>query len=152
MTYEESVEYINYESDKLIKRINGSLTEENMDSLNLNEHILLAYRYLRDEVMEGGFIQLIQNGYGPYVLLGPLPMLLKKQLGLKKFGQFLYDVQHEYKLHKEELESDKTDEEFMAQYEQYETINEFGDEYLDDYEETITPAIAQFFFEQKNEN
>lgn len=151
MTYNESVDFINKESDRLLKRVNGELTEQNMEQLSLDEHILLAYKYLRDEVMEGGFIQLIQNGYGPYVLLGPLPMLLKKQLGLKKFGQFLFDVKREYSLHKDELEADKTDEEFMAQYEQFETLNEYGDEYLDDYEEIITPAIAEYFLNQVNE-
>ena len=145
MTYEESIEYINKESEKLIERIDGVLTEQNMDLLSLDEHILLAYKYLRDEVMEGGFIQLIQNGYGPYVLLGPLPMLMKKQLGLKKFGQFLFDVKREYVLHKDELEADKTEEDFMAQYEQFEALNEYGDEYLDDYEEIVTPAVAEYF-------
>jgi hypothetical protein len=93
--------------------------------------------------MEGGFIQLIQNGYGPYVLLGPFPMLLKKEWGMKQFGQFLFDVAREYKANREELESDKSEEDFMAQYEQFDTLNEYGDEYLDDYEEEVTPLIVE---------
>lgn len=145
MDYQQSVDFLNTTTDRLISRIGGQLTEKNMDMLTLNEHILLSYRYLRDEVMDGGFIQLIQNGYGPYVLLGPLPMLLKKELGLKKFGQFLYDVQHEYKTNREALEADKTEDEFMAQYEQFETLNDYGDDYLEDYEEEVTPAIAEWF-------
>lgn len=145
MDYQQSVDFLNTTTDRLISRIGGQLTEGNMDMLTLNEHILLSYRYLRDEVMDGGFIQLIQNGYGPYVLLGPLPMLLKKELGLKRFGQFLYDVQHEYKTNREALEADKTEDEFMAQYEQFETLNDYGDDYLEDYEEEVTPAIAHWF-------
>ncbi|MCQ2131990.1 MAG: DMP19 family protein [Bacteroidaceae bacterium] len=145
MDYQQSVDFLNTTTDRLISRIGGQLTEGNMDMLTLNEHILLSYRYLRDEVMDGGFIQLIQNGYGPYVLLGPLPMLLKKELGLKKFGQFLYDVQHEYKTNREALEADKTEDEFMAQYEQFETLNDYGDDYLEDYEEEVTPAVAEWF-------
>ncbi len=143
MSYEEAVKYLNSETDQLITRIDGQLNESNMDMLSFNEHCLLAYRYLRDEVMEGGFIQLIQNGYGPYVLLGPFPMLLKKEWGMKQFGQFLFDVAREYKAHREELEADKTEEEFMAQYEQFEALNEYGDEYLDDYEEEVTPLIVE---------
>ena len=143
MTYDESVTYLNSETDQLITRIGGQLSESNMDMLSLNEHCLLAYRYLRDEVMEGGFIQLIQNGYGPYVLLGPFPMLLKKEWGMKQFGQFLFDVAREYKANREELESDKSEEDFMAQYEQFDTLNEYGDEYLDDYEEEVTPLIVE---------
>lgn len=145
MTYEDSVTYLNSETDQLIARIDGQLTDDNMNLLSLNEHCLLAYRYLRDEVMDGGFIQLIQNGYGPYVLLGPFPMLMKKEWGQKQFGQFLFDVAREYKAHRSELEADKSDEDFMAQYEQFEALNDYGDDYLDDYEETVTPAIVEHY-------
>lgn len=148
MTYNESVDFLNATTDSLIDRIGGQLTEQNMNMLTLNEHIMLAYRYLRDEVMEGGFIQLIQNGYGPYVLLGPLPMLMKRELGLKKFGQLLFNVQHEYKANRGTLEADKDDDEFMAQYEQFEQLNDYGDDYLDDYEEVVTPAVAEWFSSQ----
>ena len=145
MTYEDSVTYLNSETDQLIARIDGQLTDDNMNLLSLNEHCLLAYRYLRDEVMDGGFIQLIQNGYGPYVLLGPFPMLMKKEWGQKQFGQFLFDVAREYKAHRSELEADKSDDDFMAQYEQFEALNDYGDDYLDDYEETVTPAIVEHY-------
>ena len=145
MTYEESVTYLNTMTDQLIERIGGQLNESNMNMLSLNEHCLLAYRYLRDEVMEGGFIQMIQNGYGHYVLLGPFPMLLKKEWGMKQFGQFLFDVAREYKKHREELEADKSDEDFMAQYELFEILNDYGDDYLDDYEEIVTPQIVEHF-------
>ena len=145
MTYEDSVTYLNSETDQLIARIDGQLTDDNMNLLSLNEHCLLAYRYLRDEVMDGGFIQLIQNGYGPYVLLGPFPMLMKKEWGQKQFGQFLFDVAREYKAHRAELEADKSDEDFMAQYEQFEALNDYGDDYLDEYEETVTPAIVEHY-------
>ena len=145
MTYEDSVTYLNSETDQLIARIDGQLTDDNMNLLSLNEHCLLAYRYLRDEVMDGGFIQLIQNGYGPYVLLGPFPMLMKKEWGQKQFGQFLFDVAREYKAHRSELEADKRDDDFMAQYEQFEALNDYGDDYLDEYEETVTPAIVEHY-------
>lgn len=145
MTYQESVDYINHTTDSLLASIGGTITADNIDSLTLDQHCLLAYRYLRDEVMQGGFIQLIQNGYGPYILLGPFPMLMKKQWGLKDFGQLIFNVAHEYKRHRKELEADKNYEEFMAQYEQYEALNDYGDDYLDDYEEIVTPAIAEHY-------
>lgn len=145
MTYNEAVTTLNALTDQLIARIDGQLTDDNMNLLSLNEHCLLAYRYLRDEVMDGGFIQLIQNGYGPYVLLGPFPMLMKKEWGQKQFGQFLFDVAREYKAHRSELEADKNDDDFMAQYEQFEALNDYGDDYLDEYEETVTPAIVEHY-------
>ncbi len=36
------------------------------------------------------------------------------------------------------------DEEFMALYEQLEKLNDLGDDFLDDYQEDTTPAIAQY--------
>lgn len=151
MEYQEAVEYINTQTDQLIDKVGGQLTDETMNRLTIIEHCLLAYRYLRDETMQGGFIQLIQNGYGPYVLLGPFPMLLKKEWGLKQFGQLLFDVAKEYKKNRETLEADKDDDEFMAQYEEFEALNDYGDDYLDDYEETVTPLIAQYYKEHHEE-
>ena len=149
MNYEESIEKLYNLTDEMIERVGGQLTDDVMDRLSLDEHCLLAYRYLRDEVMEGGWFQLIQNGFGPYILLGPLPMLMKKEWGLKEFGQYLFDVSREYKKNKEELERDKTDEEFMASYEQFETLNEMGDDFLDEWEEVVTPAIVMGYIERQ---
>lgn len=149
MNYEESIEKLYNLTDEMIERVGGQLTDDVMDRLSLDEHCLLAYRYLRDEVMEGGWFQLIQNGFGPYILLGPLPMLMKKEWGLKDFGQYLFDVSREYKKNKEELERDKTDEEFMASYEQFETLNEMGDDFLDEWEEVVTPAIVMGYIERQ---
>ncbi len=149
MNYEESIEKLYNLTDEMIERVGGQLTDDVMDRLSLDEHCLLAYRYLRDEVMEGGWFQLIQNGFGPYILLGPLPMLMKKVWGLKDFGQYLFDVSREYKKNKEELERDKTDEEFMASYEQFETLNEMGDDFLDEWEEMVTPAIVMGYIERQ---
>ena len=140
--YSQAVQWLDTTTDQLLSQIGGQVTTDNIDQLTIHQHCLLAYRYLRDEVMQGGFIQLIQNGYGPYVLLGPFPMLLKQQLGMKDFGQFLFDVAREYKRNREALEADKIDEEFMAQYETFDTLNNYGDHYLDHYEETITPQIV----------
>lgn len=42
----------------------GELTAETMPLLTGEQHSLLAYQIFRDELMEGGFCQLIQNGYG----------------------------------------------------------------------------------------
>ena len=140
----ESTEFIMTLTDTYLGSIGGLLTADNMDKLNTNQHSLLAYRYLLEEVMEGGFIQLIHNGYGPYVLEGPFPFVIKKIWGFKDFGKFLFNVQHEYHMHKDEIFTELSEEEFMALYEQLEELNEYGDDFLDDFQETITPAIAEY--------
>ena len=143
--------YIHAITDTYLQRLGGSLTADNMDALSANQHTLLAYRYLLDEVMEGGFIQLIQNGFGPYVLSGPFPYMMKRMWGLTDFGKFLFNVQREYRHHQAELEADLTEAEFMALYEQHEALNEMGDAFLDDYQEDTTPAIATYVRERETE-
>jgi hypothetical protein len=112
-----------------------------------------------DEVMEGGFIQLIMNGYAPYVLEGPFPMVVKKQWGsvegqekvMKDFSKLLYEVKKEYHKHQEELSQDMSDEDFMAMYEQLEELNELGDDFLDEHQEEVTPAVAKMIVENLDE-
>ena len=134
-------------TDDYLAHVGGQLTAENMDKLSTDQHTLLAYRYLLDEVMEGGFIQLILNGYAGYVLEGPFPYVLKKEWGMKELSKLIYNVKREYHIHREELEQDMTDEEFMALYEQLETLNELGDDFLDDHQETATPQVAKYVAE-----
>lgn len=136
--------YIHFLTDQYLSHVGGELTAETMSLLTADQHTLLAYRYLMDEVSEGGFIQLIQNGLGPYVLAGPFPMMMKKSWGLVDFGKFLYKVRKEYLSNRESLESEKSDEDFMASYEQYEKMNDYGDTFLDDWEEEVTPSIAEY--------
>lgn len=126
-----------------LNKLGGSLTNENMNLLNNNQHTLLAYRIMLDEVSTGGFIQLIQNGYGPYVIGGPFAMMVKKEWNLVEFGKFMYKVRKEYFNHKEELEREMSEEEFMASYEEFDTMNNYGDDFLD-LEETMTPKIAEY--------
>ncbi len=137
-------EFIIELTDAYLNALGGGLTAENMGSLNTDQHSLLAYRYLLDEVMEGGFIQLIHNGYGPYVLEGPFPLVLKKMWGMKDFAKLIFNVRKEYHQHKDEIATELSEEDFMALYEQLEELNEYGDDFLDDFQETTTPAIVKY--------
>ena len=55
------INFITALTDAYLEHIGGALTAENMGKLNTDQHSLLAYRYLLDEVMEGGFIQLLKE-------------------------------------------------------------------------------------------
>jgi len=137
-------DFVRSVTDSYLEYIGGQLTAESMSKLNTDQHTLLAYRYLLDEVMEGGFIQLIQNGYAGYVLEGPFPMVLKKVWGMKDLANLIYDVKSEYYVNKERFDADITDEEFMALYEELDKLNNLGDDFLDDYQEVITPQICNY--------
>ena len=57
--------FIKVISDAILNSIGGKLTCDNMSELNADQITLIAYTVLRDEVMDGGFVQLIYNGWGP---------------------------------------------------------------------------------------
>ena len=143
----DSIGFIEWVTDGYLAAVGGALTEENMEILSAEQHAVLCYRYVLDEVMEGGFIQLIMNGYAPYVLEGPFPMVVKKEWGMKDFSKLLYEVKKEYHKHQEELSKDMDEDEFMAMYEQLEELNELGDDFLDEHQEEVSPAVAKMILE-----
>lgn len=118
------------------------LTAESMDRLNADQHTLLAYVTLRDELMDGGFCQLIQNGLGPYILHNPLARALK-QWGVEGLPALLHNARRIYDAHQEELERERTDDEFMAMYEEFDVFDPLEEEFLD-HEEEWTEAVAQY--------
>ena len=65
-------EFIQAFTDKYKEIVGGELTAETMPLLTGEQHSLLAYQIFRDEIMVGGFCQLIQNGYGGYIFDNPL--------------------------------------------------------------------------------
>lgn len=143
----DSIGFIEWVTDGYLAAVGGALTEENMEMLSAEQHAVLCYRYVLDEVMDGGFIQLIMNGYAPYVLEGPFPMVVKKEWGMKDFSKLLYEVKKEYHKHQEELSKDMDEDEFMAMYEQLEELNELGDDFLDEHQEEVSPAVAKMILE-----
>ena len=142
-----AAEFIDFVTDSYIEQLGGGLTADNMSMLNTDQHTLLAYRYLKAEVMEGGFIQLIVNGYAGYVLEGPFALVLKKEWGLRDLSKLIFEAKKEYHLNREKLEADMNDEEFMAIYEELEKLNDLGDDFLDEHQEKTTPAIAKYVME-----
>ena len=129
-------------ADAYREELGGPLAADNMDRLSAAQHTLLAYVILRDELMEGGFCQLIQNGYGPYILHNPLARALKGW-GVPVVPKLLYAARTIYDDHRQDLERERTDDEFMAMYEQYEQFDPLEEDFLD-AEEEATEAVARY--------
>ena len=127
-------------SDEALRRAAG----EGMDAplLTGEQHSLLAYRIFRDEVMEGGFCQLIQNGYGGYIFDNPFARVMRLW-GVADLAKLVYAARKIYEEHREDLERERTDEEFMAMYEQYEAFDDLEDEFLEK-EEMFTAQVAEY--------
>ena len=125
-----------------LESVGGELTTETLPLLSADQMTLLAYWTLRREVMEGGFIQLIHNGYGPFIFLNPFGRALK-EWGLKELRNMVYDGRRLYEKYGEVLERDMDDEAFMALYEQYEAFDDLDDEFVE-REEEWTSQVAHY--------
>ena len=124
------------------KEIGGEMTAGTMSLLTGEQHSLLAYQIFRDEVMEGGFCQLIQNGYGGYIFDNPFAKVMRLW-GVGDLSKLVYAAKKIYDSHRDDLERERTDEEFMAMYEQYEAFDELEDEFLEKKEE-YTALVAGY--------
>lgn len=134
--------FIQVFTDAYKQRIGGELTAETMPLLTGEQHSLLAYQIFRDEVMEGGFCQLIQNGYGAYIFINPFAKVMRLW-GLNDLSRLVYAARKIYDAHRQDLERERTDDEFMAMYEQYEVFDELEDEFLEK-EEEFTARVAAY--------
>lgn len=122
--------------------IGGELTADSMPMLTGEQHALYSFVTFRDEVMEGGFCQLIQNGYGAYIFDNPFAKAMRLW-GIGELTKIVYAAKKIYDAHREDLERERTDEEFMAMYEQYEDFDELEDEFLEK-EEMFTAQVAEY--------
>ncbi|HIT83500.1 MAG TPA: DMP19 family protein [Candidatus Avibacteroides faecavium] len=122
--------------------VGGEPTAEAMAGLNGWQNTLLAYATLRDEVMEGGFVQLVQNGYGPYIFMNPFAKAVR-MMGVPRLAALVNKAGKLYRANREDLERERTDEEFMAMYEQYERFDDIQDEFIDS-EPDFAGAIAAY--------
>lgn len=116
-----------------------------MEGMNASQHTLLAYHYFLTELVEGGFCQLIQNGYGPYIFENPFAKMMRLW-GLKDFSKLIYKAKTIYDAHKADLERSRSEEEFMAMYEQYEIFDEIEEDFMES-EEMVTMLIATYIEE-----
>ena len=84
-------EFLNVFIHKYLEVTGGVINAETMPLLNGYQHTLLGYHFFREEVLEGGFIQLIQNGYGPYIFDNPFAKAMR-MFGAKDFSKLIYDA------------------------------------------------------------
>ena len=119
-----NVAYKNVMYDELYEMLVEPLHEELykrqtfdfMDDLSPGQQLLLGYDYLRTQVVQGGFIQFIQNGY-----IGLMPSLIEQlnMVGAFEMAVVLDDVLKVYVLNMEQLGRTTTVEEFARLYDEF---------------------------------
>lgn len=135
--------------DRYLEVTGGEINEATMALLNGWQHTLLGYHFFREEIDEGGFVQLIQNGYGPYIFLNPFAKAMRL-MGAKEFSKLIYEAKRIYDEHRQELERECTEDEFMAMYEQYEEFDDLEEQFMD-MEEEVTETVARYVDEHLGE-
>ncbi len=120
----------------------GTLDADTLQRLNAAQTTLWAYSILHEEVMDGGFIQLIYNGYGPFFFLNPFAKAMR-EWGLPELAKIVNKGKKLFLAHKDELTKERNDEEFMALFEQYPAFDALDDAFVEDEEET-TETVAHY--------
>lgn len=131
--------------DAIREAIGGELTAEAMAELTADQITLLAYDMLRSEVMDGGFVQLIHNGYGPFFFRNPFDKAVRGW-GLPELCHVIRKCHKLYNQYRDELEADCSDEEFMALFERYPAFDDYDDAFVES-EEEWTARVAEYIDE-----
>ena len=111
-----------------------------VDELSEGQQIMVTYDYIRVQVGQGGFIQLIQNGY--VLLLPNMPEWLQK-VGANDMAKVIDDVLKVYVLNRELLDKDHSVEDFAKLYDE---LNEFEeiDKRFSQYDTTTIKSIVKY--------
>ena len=128
--------------DKYLEVTGGEINASTMPLLNGHQHTLLGYHILREEVNVGGFVQLIQNGYGPYIFDNPFAKAMRL-FGLKEFSKLIYAAKKIYDENKADLEKERDDDAFMSMYEDYEEFDDLEEKFME-MEEYVTAKLAEY--------
>ena len=132
--------FIKVISDAILNSSGGKLTCDNMSELNADQITLIAYSVLRDEVMDGGFVQLIYNGWGPFFFNNPFAKAIRLW-GLTDLAPLINKANRLYKKHRADIEKDYTDDEFMELFERFPDFDDLDDKFVEN-EEQWTNRIA----------
>lgn len=131
--------------NEIMNSIGGELNAETMQQLTPDQITLLAYCIYREEVMDGGHVQLIHNGYGPFIFLNPFAKAMRLW-GAKDFSKLVYSGRKFFEENQQMLTQDCSDEEFMAIYENYPGADDLDDEFII-MEEEVTDIVAHYIDE-----
>lgn len=126
--------------DAVRQAIGGELTAETMAQLNADQITLLAWDALHEEVMDGGFVQLIHNGYGGFIYRNPTARAFR-QWNVPELATLINHTHKLYSKYREQIERECTDEEFMALFEQMPEFDACDDKFVE-HEEQWTAMIA----------
>jgi hypothetical protein len=105
-----------------------------VDELNAGQRLALTYDYVQMQVGQGGFIQLIQNGY-----VGLLPdiVLQLQAMGAADMAATIDSALQIYVLNNERLDAPTTVQEFAKLYDEYKEVTPLDEAFMQGNTATI---------------
>lgn len=135
-------EFLNAVVEAIKNAAGGELNAETMSQLTADQITLWGYAILHEELCDGGFVQLIYNGYGPFFFDNPFAKAMRLW-GLHDFSKLIYKAKKAYDDSKQDFARECSDEEFMALFEQHPEFDELDDDFIEN-EESITLEVASY--------
>jgi hypothetical protein len=121
-------EYIFLFIEKYHELLSSDTTGLMQDEFTVEQNVLMAYNVFDNQVSNGGFIQLIENGFGPYVFDSPLSDHLR-DWGLTKTSDLIDQARIIYQAKREILEREKSLEDFTRLYQEHRDFEPIESEY-----------------------
>jgi hypothetical protein len=125
--------------------VRPELLQNALSSLSKEQCILVLYSDLYGQVTNGGFIQLIQNGYGRNLFDNPFAEGIAKW-GATQLADLVAQANVIYKAHREYLERQRTIPEFSQLYQEFKEFEPLEDSFykvIDGQTAIIRAYIAQ---------
>lgn len=119
-----------------IKKHIGELNAETMGVLNAEQVTLLAWEILHDEVMDGGFVQLLHNGYGSFFFQNPFAKMMRLW-GIDDVARLINKARKLYAKYSVLLEKEADDDEFMQLYEKMPEFDDLDDCFVENEEQWV---------------
>jgi hypothetical protein len=111
-------EYLSVFLEAYRQSVRPELLQNALSSLSNEQCILVLYSDLYGQVTNGGFIQLIQNGYGRNLFDNPFAEDITKW-GATQLADLVAQANVIYKAHREYLERQRTIPEFSQLYKEF---------------------------------
>ena len=125
----ETSDYIQLFIGKYHELLSSDPTGQIQNQFTAEQNILMAFNILDGQVCKGGFIQLIENGYGSYIFDTPLSDYLR-DWGASTTADVIDQAAILYYQKKDILEREKTLEEFVKMYQEHLEFEPLDDTFL----------------------
>lgn len=129
-------EFVDVFYNAILDFCGGVITAETMQEINPEQMTLVVFKTLHEEVMDGGFVQLIYNGYGPFVFFNPFAKAVR-EWGLDDLASLVNKAGKLFRKYGKEIQTECSDEEFMAMFEKYPKFDELDDEFVENEEHWV---------------